>query len=49
MLPGHGCRHKKWWAEGSEPLVRANKTDIPFLDAWDEKTPMHVSIFAGMQ
>lgn len=47
MLPGHGCRHKRWRAEGSELLVRANETDIPFLDAWDEK--MHVSIFAGMQ
>lgn len=37
MLPGHGGMHKRWWAEGSELLVRANEMDIPFLDARDEK------------
>lgn len=47
MLPGHGGTHVGRWAEGSELLVMAKEMDMPFLDACDEKTLMHVGIFAG--
>lgn len=38
MLPGRGGMHVGWWAGGSDLLAGANKMNVPFLDACDEKT-----------